>query len=61
MFARIITLAVCTLISSVAFAQAPAASNPAPANRCAVAKSTTFETTADGRTVIVVKTVQVCK
>lgn len=60
MFARIITLAVCTLISSVAFAQAPAASNPAPV-RCAVAKSTTFETTADGRTVIVVKTVQVCK
>jgi hypothetical protein len=37
------------------------AAEPAPSPRCAVAKSTTFETTPDGRTVIVVKTVQVCK
>jgi hypothetical protein len=28
---------------------------------CAVAKSTTISQTADGRTVIIVKTVQVCK
>lgn len=58
--ARIITLVLCTLISSVAFAQEPAASAP-KAPRCAVAKSTTVEQTADGRTVIRVRTVEVCK
>lgn len=57
MFSKFITLAVCTLISSVAFASEPAPKAP----RCAVAKSTEITQTVDGRTVIRVKTIQVCK
>lgn len=37
------------------------AQEPTVAPRCAVAKSTEISQTADGRTVIRVKTIQVCK
>lgn len=48
------TIATLALILTAGFASAQ---EP----RCAVAKSTTVETTADGRTVIRVKTITVCK
>ena len=37
------------------------AQEPTAAPRCAVAKSTTIEHTADGKSVLVTKTVKVCK
>lgn len=48
-------------VTVILFAGWANAQEPVPSPRCAVSKSTTFETTADGRTVIMVKTVQVCK
>ncbi len=54
------TLSTASLILVASFSQAQEpASVKAP--RCAVAKSTTVETTADGRTIITVHSVQVCK
>lgn len=56
-FATIATLAL-ILTAGISSAQEPA-STPKP--RCATAKSTEITQTADGRTVIRVKSVQVCK
>lgn len=55
------TIATLSLILTAGFssAQEPASTPKSP--RCAVAKSTTVEQTADGKTVIRIQSVQVCK